>query len=202
MNVFGREMNSLSDNQLISQIKSGDTNALEILIKRYMNQVKIMARKSFLVGGEEEDLYQEGLMAIINATHQYDDTKNISFSTFVTTCIKRKIIDTIRTATRYKHKPLNEAFPLSAKEIASIDMSRQGDNPLDNYLEREWMDNFYKKLETLLNPQQLIVLSLYFEGYSYAEIAQHLYLPIKKIDNMLFNIKNKIGKEFRATYLV
>lgn len=191
-------MDNLNDNKLIKKIKNGDTYSLEVLIKKYMNLVKIMVRKSFLIGGEEEDLYQEGLMSIINAANQYDETKNSSFSVFVTTCIKRKIIDAIRTATRDKHKPLNEAYPLSeAKEVELANNNFQKTNsPIDNYLEREWMEDFHKKLKSILNPLQLEVIDLYFKGFSYAEIAQSASIPIKKVDNTLFAIKSKIRREF------
>lgn len=190
-------MNKIDDNQLIESIRNGDTDSLDLLIRRYMGLARSMVRKSFLVGGEEEDLYQEGLMAIINAVKLYDKTKNRSFSSFVTTCIKSRIIDTIRTATRYKHKPLNEASSLSQTNEADLisNTPNQIIDPLDSYLEREWMDNFHKNINRLLSPQQKDILELYFKGYSYSEISQKVNLPIKKIDNTLLAIKNKIRKE-------
>lgn len=190
-------MNKLEDNELIERIRGGDTDHLDLLIRRYMGLARSIVRKSFLVGGEEEDLYQEALMAIINAVKLYDKTKNRSFSSFVTTCIKSKIIDTIRTATRYKHKPLNEASSLSQTNEADLisNTPNQIIDPLDSYLEREWMDTFHKNLKSLLSPQQRNILELYFKGYSYSEISQEINLPIKKIDNTLLAIKNKIRKE-------
>lgn len=190
-------MNRIEDIDLISRIKDGDTDSLDLLIRRYMGLVRSMVRKTFIVGGEEEDLYQEGLMAIINAVKLYDSSKNRSFSSFVTTCIKSRIIDAIRTASRDKHKPLNEASSLSqTKETDLIsNASYQFIDPVDNYLEREWMDNFHKKLNDLLTQQQKDILELYFKGYSYSEISKKVNLPIKKIDNTLLAIKNKIRKE-------
>lgn len=197
MNALDKEMNKIEDSYLIQKIKNGDTDCLDLLVRKYTGLVRSMVRKSFLVGGEEEDLFQEGLMAIINAVKLYDQTKNRSFSSFVTTCIKSRIIDTIRTATRFKHKPLNDASSFSITNETEIMSSTPYHiiDPLDTYLEKEWRDNFHKNLKDMLTKQQTEILELYFKGYSYREIAEKTALPLKKIDNTLLAIKNKIRKE-------
>ncbi len=183
-------MNNLSDHELIKRAKSGDTDCLDILVRRYAGLVRSIVRKSFLTGGEQEDLFQEGLMAIITAVHTYDQSKNRTFSSFIHTCVRNRIIDSIRTATRDKHKPLNEAAPLT--EDITPDHAQ---DPLDIYLKREWADNFREKLAENLTSEQNLILKLYFEGYSYTEIANKIGVNVKKVDNTLFAIKNKLRKE-------
>lgn len=186
-------MNNLDDIDLINRIKEGDTDSLDILIRKYMGLIRSQVRKSFLVGGDEEDLLQEGLLALINAVKLYDPSKNKSFSSYVTLCVHSRIIDTIRKATRGKHKILNDAFSLfddetSFNPITTID-------PLNNYLEKEKLQNFYKKLNIILNPLQNKLLKLYFEGYTYSEISDKLNISTKKVDNTLNTIKNKLKRE-------
>ncbi len=183
-------MRDFDDAELIKRIKDGDTDAMDTLIRRYMGLVRSLVRRSFLIGGEEEDLFQEGLIAIINAVKQYDAEKKCNFSTYVTTCIRARIIDAIRTATRQKHRALNDSLPLS-----DADISQSHIDPVDNYIKRERLDTFYNKLENILSPLQNQILKLYFDGYSYGEIADKMKLPIKKIDNSLVTIKNKIRKQ-------
>lgn len=183
-------MKDFSDDELIKRIKDGDTDAMDTLIRRYMGLVRSLVRRSFLIGGEEEDLFQEGLIAIINAVKQYDTDKKCSFSTYVTTCIRSRIIDAIRAATRQKHRALNDSLPLS-----EADTSQSYIDPVDNYIKRERLDAFYNKLGDMLSPLQNQILKLYFDGYSYGEIADRMNLPIKKIDNSLVTIKNKIKKQ-------
>ncbi|MDD4315806.1 MAG: sigma-70 family RNA polymerase sigma factor [Clostridia bacterium] len=184
-------MQDFDDIELIKRIKDGDTDAMDALIRRYMGAVRGMVRKSFLVGGEEEDLFQEGLIAIISAVKQYDESKKCSFSTYVNTCVRSRIIDAIRSATRQKHRALNDSLPLSDE----MDSTRTYVDPVEIYIKRERVDAFYQNLEKMLSPLQNEILKLYFDGYSYSEIAGRMSLPIKKIDNSLNTIKNKIRKQ-------
>ena len=147
------------------------------------------------MGGEEDDLFQEGLMGIISAVKLYDENKNRSFSSFATTCIKTRIIDSIRSATRYKHKPLNEATSLDGNEGSIILKTASITDPIDIYLQKERLDNFHNNLKSVLNKQQAQILDLYLQGFSYREISDKLNISVKKIDNSLYAIKNKIRKE-------
>jgi RNA polymerase sporulation-specific sigma factor len=183
-------MKDFDDIELIKRIRGGDTDAMDTLIRRYMGLVRSIVRRSFLIGGDEEDLFQEGLIAIINAVKQYDADKKCSFSSYVTTCVRARTIDAIRAATRQKHHALNQSLPLSEAET-----EQSSKDPVDTYIERETQHAVYKNLEKLLSPQQNQILKLYFDGYSYKEIADRMQLPIKKIDNSLASIKNKIRKQ-------
>lgn len=194
-------MSNNDDIELIEKIKNGDNDALDTLIRKYMGLVRSVVRKCFLVGGDEEDLFQEGLMAILNAVKSYNPQKNINFSSFVTVCVRTRIIDAIRTASRFKHKSLNEASSLSdSDQLDALNITTNFFDPLDSYLEREWMDTFYSNLQALLTEEQNQILQLYFKGYTYKEISEKLKFSNKKVDNSLNAIKNKIRKK-RSDFL-
>lgn len=186
---------------IINKAKQGDHESLDLLLRNYAPLVRSLARKSFLMGGDIEDLQQEGLLAIINAVRLYNPEKNKSFSSFATMCVRTKMIDAIRTATREKHRVLNIASSLSSEETmeilenSAVDGSETALDPLTIYLEEEKKTSFYENLSKLLTTDQIDLLKLYFEGYSYVEISQKMNIPLKKVDNTLSLVKRKLKKE-------
>jgi len=185
-------MDELSEQ--IAKAKEGDSLSLEKIVKQFSPQARALARRSFLVGGDVEDLHQEGLLAIIYAVKAYDEEKNDNFAAFVSMCIRSRIIDTIRSATRGKHRLLNEAM-LSDQETLQQIVTEGIDDPITSYLERERRTDFRESLAKILSKHQLALLDLYFEGFSYREIAEKLSITEKKVDNTLSTIKSKIKKQ-------
>lgn len=184
---------------LIREAKEGNSESLSAIIKNYAPKVRSLARKCFLVGGSNEDLQQEGLLAIINAVRTFDIEKSNNFGAYVTMCVRSKIIDTIRSASRDKHKALNTAKSISGdNEIYKIEnlleSAEPAHDPISAYVEMETRENFYTSIKNLLNGKQLTLLQLYFDGYSYGEIAEKLGISVKKVDNTLNSIKTKLKK--------
>ncbi len=125
----------MTDKSLLQLIKQGDANAMEQLLERYKSMVNALARPYFIVGGDYEDLTQEGMIGLYRAINSYDVNEGASFSTYAYTCIKSKIFDAIKTANRDKHKALNNYAPiylfsencdfltLSPEDVAGITIS-------------------------------------------------------------------------------
>ena len=55
-----------TDQELLQQIQGGSDTAMEQLLEKYRELVRAEARKFFLVGGDEEDLIQEGMIGLFN----------------------------------------------------------------------------------------------------------------------------------------
>ena len=103
----------LEDLQLVLKARNGDNTALDALMRRYTSFVRLKASSYFLVGGDGEDLVQEGLIGLYKAVRDFRADKETSFRSFAELCVTRQIITAIKTATRYKHVPLNSYVSFS-----------------------------------------------------------------------------------------
>ena len=105
--------NSMEDEDVVEEAKTGNRQALEYLINRYKNIVRAKARRYFLIGADREDIIQEGMIGLYKAIRDYNKDKLTSFKAFAELCITRQIITAIKTATRQKHIPLNSYVSLN-----------------------------------------------------------------------------------------
>src|SRR3989442_8100472 len=103
----------LEDLQLAVKARNGDQAALDQLIRRYTGFVRLKASSYFLAGGDSEDLIQEGLIGLYKAVRDFRTDKETSFRSFAELCVTRQIITAIKTATRFKHQPLNQYVSFS-----------------------------------------------------------------------------------------
>lgn len=185
-------MNENPELELVLKAQNGDAQAMEALISKYMWLARSKARKYFLSNGGYDDLLQEGLMGIFKAIRDFNPEKNDNLTAFMSMCVGSQIKDAIRTASRAKHKILNDAIALE-----NLDNNLPAEfiyDPIHNYIEREGVESFYRKMEGLFKPAQIEVLKYYLDGYTYVEIASFLDMPVKKVDNTLHSIKSKIKK--------
>ena len=102
-----RAQRELQDLQLVLRARNGDEVALDQLIRRYTGFVRLKASSYFIAGGDSEDLIQEGLIGLYKAVRDFRTDKETSFRSFAELCVTRQIITAIKTATRFKHAPLN-----------------------------------------------------------------------------------------------
>ena len=107
---FGSKYEALTDEEIIERIKSGDNNAQNYLLEKYSDLVNIKANKFFLIGAEDDDMFQEGMIGLYKAIKSFDLEKQNSFKTFANLCIERQLITAIKTSNRQKHIPLNSSF--------------------------------------------------------------------------------------------
>lgn len=178
--------------ELVKKAQNGDSVSMEALIFKYMWLARSKARKYFLVSGGYDDLLQEGLMGIFKAIRDFNPSKNESLTAFISMCIGSQIKDAIRSSSREKHRYLNDAVSLS-----SLDENVPPEyifDPIHSFIDKEGVESFYKKLNTLFAPSQMEVLKYYLEGYTYSEIADMVKMSSKKVDNTLHAIKTKIKK--------
>lgn len=186
---------NLSDEDLVILAKQGDLESINQLLYRYKTMVKSYARKFFLVGGETDDLIQEGMIALYNSIQDYSPDKNACFKTFATMCVKRQIYDAIRSASRNKHKPLNNFVSLYAPELECS--LTNGNDPEAIYIAEESLQIIEEKIKELLNAEEKQIFELYLEGLSYLEIANYLDITVKKVDNKLQKIKRALKSSLK-----
>ena len=70
--------------------------------------MRLKSSSYFLLGGDSEDLIQEGMVGLYKAIRDYRTDRESSFRNFAELCITRQIITAVKTASRNKHAPLNQ----------------------------------------------------------------------------------------------
>ncbi len=190
------------DVRLVIRARNGDGAALDALIRRYTGFVRLKASSYFLAGGESDDLIQEGLIGLYKAVRDFRSDKETSFRSFAELCVTRQIITAIKTATRYKHAPLNTYVSFSqtpagqeADSECTLGDALPGpgvDDPSVCVISTEELQSLVFCLGTGLSRLEADALRLYLEGSSYEQMAAELGCDTKTIDNALQRVKRKI----------
>lgn len=196
------DYDAMTDEQIVEIARGGDIDAQEYLINKYKNYVRAKARTYFLLGGDKEDLIQEGMIGMYKAIRDFRNDKLSSFRAFAELCITRQIITAIKTATRQKHIPLNSYVSLnkpiydedSDRTLLDIITGNKVTDPEELIISREEFSEIEEKMGELLSPLEWQVLMYYLEGKSYQEIAEDLGRHVKSIDNALQRVKRKLEK--------
>ena len=190
----------LTDEELLSLHRAGDARAEEALYARYKQIVRSKARTYFLIGADREDIIQEGMIGLYKAVMDYQFDRQSSFRSFAELCITRQIITAIKAATRKKHAPLNSyiSFNYSINEGESerplIDVltSTRISDPEEVLIGRENYAAVADSIEHSLSKLERDALGLYLYGYSYQQIADHLQITTKSVDNAIQRVKKKL----------
>jgi len=188
---------SYSDEELIIRLREGDGEIADYLMEKYKPLVRKKTNAMYLIGGENEDLIQEGMIGLFKAIRDYNEQRGCSFFSFAELCIGRQLYSALESSNRKKHQPLNTYVSFSSSEGAngtSLEdlLSGSGINPEQVVIEQEGQKEFATQLEEHLSPMEKKVLYLYLEGNSYTRIGEVLNKPAKSIDNSLQRIRSKI----------
>ena len=166
----------VDDGYLIALAKQGNPDAYDRLVRRYYSFVRLKASSYFLIGGDSDDLIQEGLVGLYKAIRDFRTDRESSFRNFAELCITRQIITAVKTATRNKHTPLNgyvsfSATPAGASESEpTLDEVLPGSttwDPVNQVISSEELRSLVACLSTVLSDLESRVLSLYLDGHSY-----------------------------------
>jgi RNA polymerase sporulation-specific sigma factor len=196
-----RAERELADLQLVVRARNDDGEAMDALIRRYTGFVRLKASSYFLAGGESDDLVQEGLIGLYKAVRDFRSDKETSFRSFAELCITRQIITAIKTATRYKHSPLNTYVSFSQTPAGQDDgectlgdaiPGSRVDDPAVSVISTQELQSLVFCLGSGLSALESDSLRLYLEGLSYEQMAEELGCDTKTIDNALQRVKRKI----------
>ena len=188
-----KEYEGIPDEELIRRAQNGEKKLEEFLIDKYKGMVRKKAHAMFLIGGEQEDLIQEGMIGLFRAVRDYRPSKNASFATFASLCVERQIYKAIEISGRQKHRPLNSYISLSEENspLKNTEDTKQ-QNPEEIIIDRESTNLMQEKIKERLSPFENQVLRAYLEGKDYHQIARKMEKSPKSIDNALQRIRNKI----------
>lgn len=204
--MFNMGFEKLTDEELIQLTRSGHASATDFLMEKYKNVVRQKARTLFLIGGDKDDLIQEGMIGLYKAIRDYKPGKDASFYHFAEICISRQIYSAIKASYRKKNLPLNTYISLNApiysentendEQSNLIDriLTKKNVNPEDLLIDKENTSMLEYELGRRLSAFEKQVLQLYLSGLKYGQIALELDKPAKSIDNALQRIKIKMNQ--------
>ncbi|MDQ0430796.1 RNA polymerase sporulation-specific sigma factor [Planomicrobium stackebrandtii] len=203
--VQPQRFTDMTDEELVSLVHSGNTEALDFLITKFRPFVRMKARSYFLIGADKEDIIQEGMIGLYKAIRDFRSDKLSSFRAFAELCIIRQIITAIKTATRQKHIPLNSYVSLdkpiydeeSDRTLMDVLAGNGVDDPEDLIIHNEEFQYMEEKMGEVLSELEREVLALYLDGQSYQEISEKLERHVKSIDNALQRVKRKLERHLQ-----
>lgn len=188
----------VSDEQLIARLRGGQTEVMDYLMEKYKNLVRKRANALYLIGGETEDLIQEGMIGLFKAVQDYRPDKDASFYHFAELCISRQMYTAVEASQRKKHTPLNSYVSLNAGQegedgvyLETGDQLRALD-PETLFISQETVRQLLKQASERLSRMERQVLALYLEGMNYHQIAERMGRTPKAVDNALQRIRGKI----------
>lgn len=198
-----KDYKEYSDELLVRMARDGDEKAEDFLLKKYKDFVRSKARAYFLVGGDSDDLIQEGMIGLYNAIGHYDDSMASSFMTYAAICINNKLISAVSADGRQKNAPLNGYVSIyssitdeTGEEASLSDVlpDTENINPEAIILNEEQEKLTINRLLGKLSALEKEILSYYMEGMSYSEIAKLIGKTEKSVDNAIQRIRLKMRK--------
>ena len=193
--VYDRRDSSMTDEELWQRASAGDAAAEEELVNRYTVTVRMCARPFFLAGGDSEDLIQEGMFGLLSALRHFDPAKDVTFKTYAERCITTRLVTAVRSAARFKHKPLNDSISFESPQFDERQILSQGNlrDPEEMVITRELTEELQSALNTGLSKLERQVLEQYLEGLSYTDIAGKCGISVKSVDNAVQRIRRKLA---------
>lgn len=188
----------MTDEQLIRKLHEGEKEITDFIMNKYKGLVIKEAKAMYLLGGENDDLIQEGMIGLFKAIQNYDVKQESSFYSFAKLCVSRQMYSAIEASKRKKHHPLNSyvSFYEDSEEGRVIDTIEAGveSDPEQLFLGKEWASKLEKELDEQLSALEKRVLYLHLMGTDYKTIASLIDKSPKTVDNALQRIKSKVEK--------
>lgn len=189
----------MTDEQLILKLRAGDKAIMDYIMEKYKNLVRKEANAMYLLGGETDDLIQEGMIGLFKAVQDFEAEQKASFASFAVLCVRRQIYSAIAASKRKKHSPLNfyvSLYETNEEKEALIETvgASEENNPEALFVGREYVELMKSRLEESLSDLENRVLYLHLLGTDYKTIAKLLDKSPKTVDNALQRIKSKTEK--------
>jgi RNA polymerase sporulation-specific sigma factor len=187
------------ETELLLRARSGDDRAVEELLDRYRALARIKARSYFLLGGDRDDVVQEGMIGLYKAIRDFDGGLGIPFRSFAEVCVTRQLITAVKSAARLKHGPLSRSVsldrPVGGEEdvcLADLLPAAGSADPAATVISADEVRSLKQHFDEVLSDLEQQVLRHHVEGKSYDEIAAMLQRHVKSVDNALQRIKRKL----------
>jgi RNA polymerase sporulation-specific sigma factor len=184
------QYDTFSDEELILKLREGENDITDYILEKYKPLVRRCTNAMYLIGGEQEDLIQEGMIGLFKAVRDFKTDKNATFYSFARLCINRQLCTAVESSNRKKHQPLNSYISLSEQGTEAVHPIAE--SPEQLVIKHEFFLEYKKRLAGMLSGMEQKVLDLYLEGENYTQIAEELGKTPKSIDNALQRIRHKV----------
>lgn len=190
----------MTDEELIYQLRNGKQEIMDYIMDKYKYLVRKRANAMFLIGGETEDLIQEGMIGLFKAIRDFRVERESSFYHFADICVSRQIYNAVEASRRKKHQPLNTYVSFHAQDSESGElfldmlMAKDSENPEQLLIDKENAVAMEQKIQKTLSSMEKEVMDYCLQGLNYRQIAKIMNRHPKVIDNALQRIKGKLGK--------
>lgn len=186
-----------TDEELIARLRQGEEEIIDYLMDKYKYLVRSKAKALFLIGGDTDDLIQEGMIGLFKAVRDFREDKDSSFFHFAQLCIARQMYTAVEASNRKKHAPLNSYVPLYGDEGEGVQLADvlggvDESNPENLLINQESLKDFQRKVRETLSKLEQEVLNYYLQGLQYTQIAEIMGREPKAIDNAIQRIKKKL----------
>lgn len=193
------EYENMTDHELVLSAQSGDEAALEAVLVRYRPLVYKKSQPYYLACGDDDDIFQEGLIGLYKAVMSFDKSKFPLFRVFAGACIERRILSAVKKASRLKHNPLNSYISLNDSDkwgelecaASAADMPCSSD-PESILIEKEVASGLAGRINSVLSTFEMQVLLSHINGHTYKETAAAVGRDVKAVDNAMQRIKKKL----------
>lgn len=183
------EQSTLSDCVLIDKIRCGDEEAFGHLCGRYLPLCRTLARRLGAGWPECEDLSQEGMLGLIEATRRFDSGKQVPFVVYARRCMTSKMVTALQAQGTQKRRANLGVLSLDETESDLLLISA---TPEELLIEDEELKLRVEQITSLLSKSENLALRHYLRGYSYSQIAALCELPTKSVDNALQRVRRKL----------
>ncbi len=196
-------MDTMTDEQLAVAAGKGDIDAEETLLRRYKALARSKAKLYYMVGADEDDVLQEGMIGLLMAVRKFDADKDASFRTFAGLCVTNQIISAIRAADRKKHAILNRSVSLEEQLCATapgeaklrlVDtlQASPADTPEQMLVFKDIAECIMHNDRRIFSKYEMNVLTDLMMGMESGEIARHLGKTESSVNNCLHRVRKKV----------
>ncbi len=172
----------------IESAASGDEQAYAIVAQRMTPIICAVVQDFSSFGIDSDDLKQEASLGLLSAVRSYRPDAGASFTTYATTCMRNRLVSMARRygARIRAEQPFEEGSDLPADTDS---------DPAQRMLEQEDLSRLQHQLRQRLTDLEYRVLLARLSDLSYEQIATHLGVSKKAVDNAVQRLRRKMTAE-------
>ena len=189
--------------ELLYLYRQNDEEAQQMMVNQYHRLIWSIVYKFqgaiHYMGISKDDLFQEGMLGLLEALDCYREELKVPFKNFACLCAERQMRSLIRKHSGQNYgiiansisldqSLVNEDSLMVKDTIASDDSSS---DPVWSFYYRYNIEQLKEKMKDFSELEKQVMQYRYL-GYTYKEIAQKCDVNFKLVDNTIQKLKRKV----------